>query len=81
MAKNVDYIYTADPVKFPDTAKKIETIKATEVLAMNLQAIDATATAFSLSSGIPVRVFGFKEADDIAKAVRGEKNGTTIIAE
>ena len=81
MAKNVDYIYTADPNEYPDTAKKLETVKATEVLAMNLKAIDATATAFSLSSGIPVRVFGFKEASDIAKAVKGEKNGTTIIAE
>ena len=80
MAKNVDYIYTDDPRKNPD-AKKLERVKATEVLAMNLKAIDATATAFSLSTGVPVHVFGLKDPSDIEKAVRGEVNGTVISAE
>ena len=80
MAKNIDYIYTDDPRKNPD-AKKLETIKATEVLAMNLKAIDSTATAFSLSTGIPVRVFGLKDPSDIERAVRGEVKGTIITAE
>ena len=80
MAKNVDYIYTDDPRKNPD-AKKLETVKATEVLAMNLKAIDATATAFSLSTGIPVHVFGLKDPSDIERAVRGEVSGTIITAE
>ena len=80
MAKNVDYIYTADPKKDPN-AKKLESVKATEVLAMNLKAIDATATAFCLSAGIPVRVFGLKEASDIEKAIKGNISGTVIIAE
>lgn len=80
MAKNVDYIYTDDPRKNPD-AKKLERVKATEVLAMNLKAIDATATAFSLSTGIPVHVFGLKDPSDIERAVRGEIDGTVITAE
>lgn len=80
MAKNVDYIYTDDPRKNPE-AKKLERVKATEVLAMNLKAIDATATAFSLSTGIPVHVFGLKDPSDIEKAVRGEVDGTVITAE
>ena len=80
MAKNVDYIYTDDPRKNPD-AKKLEHVKATEVLAMNLKAIDATATAFSLSTGVPVHVFGLKDPSDIERAVRGEVNGTVISAE
>ena len=80
MAKNVDYIYTDDPRKNPD-AKKLERVKATEVLAMNLKAIDATATAFSLSTGIPVHVFGLKDPCDIERAVRGEIDGTVITAE
>ena len=80
MAKNVDYIYTDDPRKNPD-AKKLERVKATEVLAMNLKAIDATATAFSLSTGIPVRVFGLKDPSDIERAVKGEIDGTIITAE
>jgi uridylate kinase len=80
MAKNVDYIYTDDPRKNPD-AKRLETVKASEVLAMNLKAIDSTATAFCLSGGMPVHVFGMTEPEDIIKAVKGEKKGTTIIAE
>ncbi len=80
MAKNVDYIYTDDPRKNPD-AKKIESIKASEVLSLNLRAIDATATAFCMSVGMPIRVFGLREPEDILKAIRGESLGTVIYAE
>ncbi len=80
MAKNVDYIYTADPRTNPD-AKKLEQVKASEVLALNLKAIDATATAFCLSTGMPIHVFGLKDPRDIVKAVHGEVKGTVITAE
>ena len=80
MAKNIDYIYTDDPRKNPD-AKKLEVVKASEVLAMNLKAIDATATAFCLSTGMPVRVFGLKDPSDIRRAIAGECVGTVITAE
>ena len=77
MAKNVDYIYTADP-KVDPNARKIEKIAASEVLAMNLKALDATATAFCLSNGMPIHVFGLKNAADIVKAVKGELVGTVV---
>ena len=80
MAKNVDYIYTDDPRKNPD-AKKLEKVKASEVLAMNLKAIDATATAFCMSNGMPIHVFGLKNPDDILKALKGEVVGTIVTAE
>lgn len=80
MAKNVDYIYTADPRVDP-TAEKLESVNASVVLAKNLKAIDATATAFCLSTGMPIHVFGLSNPEDIAKAVRGEKVGTVIIPE
>ncbi len=80
MAKNVDYIYTADPKKDPN-AKKLERVAASEVLALNLKAIDATATAFCLSTGMPIHVFGLKNPEDIVKAVKGELIGTVITAE
>jgi uridylate kinase len=80
LAKNVDGIYDSDPKKNPD-AKPIISIKASEVLAQNLKAIDATATAFCLSAGMPIRVFGLKTPDDILKAVSGESVGTVITAE
>ncbi len=80
MAKNVDYIYTADPKINPD-AKKLEVVKASEVLAMNLKALDATATAFCLSTGMPIKVFGLREPEDILRAIRGEVCGTVVVAE
>ena len=80
MAKNIDYIYTDDPRKNPE-AKKLERVLASEVLAMNLKAIDATATAFCLSNNMPIRVFGLKDPDDIVKAVFGEVDGTVVIPE
>ena len=80
MAKNVDYIYTDDPRKNPD-AKKLERVKASEVLAMNLKAIDSTATAFCMSNGMPIHVFGLKNPSDILKALRGESVGTVVTAD
>lgn len=80
MAKNVDYIYTDDPRKNPD-AKKLERVKASEVLAMNLKAIDSTATAFCMSVGMPIHVFGLKNPEDISKALQGESVGTVVTAE
>ena len=80
MAKNVDYIYTDDPRKNPN-AKKLERVKASEVLAMNLKAIDSTATAFCMSNGMPIHVFGLKNPEDISKALRGESVGTVVTAE
>ncbi len=80
MAKNVDYIYTDDPNKNPN-AKKLTSVKASEVLAMNLKAIDATATAFCMANGMPIHVFGLKEPRDILRAVSGESVGTVISAD
>ena len=80
MAKNVDYIYTADP-RVDKNARRLERVKASEVLAMNLKAIDATATAFCLSNNMPIHVFGLKNPTDIIKAVRGECVGTVVTAE
>lgn len=80
MAKNIDYIYTDDPRKNKD-AKKLEIVKASEVLALNLKAIDATATAFCLSVGMPIHVFGLKSPEDILKALKGERVGTVITAD
>ena len=80
MAKNIDYIYTDDPRTNPD-AEKLLIVKASRVLELNLKAIDATATAFCLSTGMPIRVFGLKDPDDIIRAVKGEVVGTVITAE
>ena len=80
MAKNVEYMYDDDPRKNPN-AKALINVKASEVLAKNLKAIDATATAFCLSSGMPIKIFKLENAPDIVKAVGGEVEGTTVIPE
>ena len=80
MAKSVDYIYDDDPRKNPN-AKPIEQIKASQVLAMNLKALDATATAFCLSTGMPVKLFGLNSPEDIVSAVVDGKCGTVVLAE
>ncbi len=80
MAKNIDYLYTDDPRKNSD-ATPIKNIKASEVLAMNLKAMDATATAFCLSAGMPIKMFGLTTPEDILRAVKGEIVGTVISAE
>lgn len=77
MAKNVDYVYTDDPRKNPN-AKRLTEVRASEVLAMNLKAIDATATAFCLSTDMPIRIFGMKNPEDIIRAVRDSVAGTVI---
>ncbi len=80
MAKNIDYIYTADP-RYDPNAEKLEEIKASEMLAMNLKAIDATATAFCLSKGMPIRIFALNDAKALVRAVMGECRGTLVIPE
>ena len=80
MAKSVDCIYDDDPRENPN-AKPIEEIKASQVLAMNLKALDATATAFCLSTGMPVKLFGLNSPEDIVSAVVDGKCGTVVLAE
>lgn len=80
MAKNIAYMYTDDPRKNPD-AKILKEVKASEVLAMNLKAIDSTATAFCLANGMTIKFFKLDNGPDIAAAIRGSVEGTTVIPE
>ncbi len=77
MAKNIDGVYTADP-KVDPTAKKIDKISYTEVLARGLRVIDTTATALSMDNKIPTLVFGLDDPDNIYRAAMGEALGTLI---
>ena len=80
MAKNIDYIYTADPRVDP-TAEKLLTVSCSEILARGLRAIDATAAAFCQSVGLPIHIFGLSTPEDICRALRGEKVGTIVTAD
>ena len=77
MAKNIDGVYTADPKTDP-TAKKLQRITYSEVLARGLRVIDTTATALSMDNKLPTLVFGLDDPDNIYRAAMGEELGTLI---
>lgn len=77
MAKNIDAIYTADPLLDP-TAKKLDCVSCKEILRDGLKALDFTATAFCMDHHIPVLAFGLSDPENIYRAVMGEKLGTVI---
>ena len=77
LAKNVDGIYDSDPAKNPN-AKKIDSIKYTDVLKDRLQVMDSTATSLSMDNNIPVLVFAIKDPENILKVIKGEHIGSVI---
>lgn len=77
LAKNVDGVYDDDPRKNP-SAKKYESLTPNDFLQHHLAAMDATAASLSLDNKIPVLLFALKDAENIIRAVRGEKVGTIV---
>lgn len=77
LAKNVDGVYTADPVVDP-TAVRYDEITYDEVLAKRLAVMDFTATSLSMDNSIPVLLFALKDPENIVRAVMGEKVGTVV---
>ena len=77
LAKNVDGVYSADPVKDP-TAVKYDSISYDEVLAQHLMVMDTTATSLSMDNHIPVLLFALKDPENIRRVVMGEQIGTTV---
>ena len=67
LAKNVDGVYTADPVKDP-TAVKYDVITYDDVLAQHLAVMDSTATSLSMDNHIPVLLFALKDPRNIIRA-------------
>ena len=80
MAKNgVDGVYTGDPRKDP-AATKIDTISYAEALQRNLRVVDTTAFSLCMDNRLPMIVFGM-EGQGVARALRGERIGTQVIAD
>jgi len=76
---SVDGVYSADPKKVPD-AKRFETVGYDQVLADNLQVMDASAVALCRENNIPIIVFNIREQGNLAKVLRGEGTATTVQA-
>ncbi len=77
MAKNIDYLYTADPKKDP-TAKPIYDITYAEILSRNLRAFDLTAVSFCRDHNIEAYGFALADPENIYRAVMGEPVGTRM---
>ena len=77
LAKNVDGVYSADPVKDP-TAVKYDTITYDEVLAQHLMVMDTTATSLSMDNHLPIVLFALKDPENIYRVVMGEEIGTVV---
>ncbi len=78
-ATKVDGIYNKDPIKYPN-ASKFDKVTYSEVLASNLQVMDATAIALCRENRIPIRVFNMFDSSLIA-AVYNEPVGTLVSGE
>ena len=77
LAKNVDGVYSADPVKDP-AAVKYDVITYDEVLAQHLAVMDSAASSLAMDNHIPVLLFALKDPMNIIRALKGEKIGTIV---
>lgn len=77
LAKNIDYLYTADP-RIDPNAVKIEETTYSEIIDKRLTAIDMTASVLAEKSGIPAVMFGLDDPEKIYRVVMGEKLGTIV---
>jgi uridylate kinase len=73
----VDGVYTADPKKDKD-AVRYETLSYLEVLAKDLQVMDAAAISLARESKIPILVFSIAEHDGFANIFRGTGRYTVV---
>ena len=77
MAKNIDYIYTADPKKDP-TATPIYDVTYAEIIEKNLRAFDMSAVIFCQDNNIESYGFGLADPENIYRAVMGQPVGTRM---
>jgi uridylate kinase len=78
VAKNgVEGVLTGDPRDGGDY-ELIERITFDEILARNLAVMDATAFAMCRENGMPMRIFGMDDVENILRAVSGAPIGTHV---
>ena len=73
----VDGVYSADPKKSPG-AERFEFLSYHEVLARDLQVMDASAISLSRENKIPIIVFSIHDRGSLAAVLKGEGRCTII---
>jgi uridylate kinase len=76
-ATQVDGVYSADPKKDPN-ATRYDSLSYHEVLAQNLQVMDAAAISLSRENKIPILVFSLAEKGALAQVLAGRGRATII---
>src|SRR5438094_549685 len=76
-ATKVDGVYDADPEREP-RAKRFERLDYREVLARDLQVMDASAISLARENRIPILVFSIFENGGFAQVVQGRGRYTII---
>ncbi|MBU6446465.1 MAG: UMP kinase [Verrucomicrobia bacterium] len=78
-ATKVDGIYNKDPIKYPNAVKS-DRVSYSEVLASNLEVMDAAAIALCRENGLPIRVFNMLD-HSLKAAVFNDPVGTLVVGE
>ena len=73
----VDGVYSDDPMKNPHAIRYTE-ISYKEVIAQNLQVMDAQAFHHCMEDKKPIVVFNYKKVGNIGRVVSGEPIGTRV---
>jgi uridylate kinase len=76
-ATNVDGVYSADPKKVPD-AVRYDSLSYHEVLARDLQVMDASAISLSRENRIPILVFSLHDKGALKEVLAGRGRATII---
>ncbi len=76
-AKNIDYVYTADP-RIDPTATPIRDISYLGVIEKGLKVMDFSALTLCMDNRIPILVFALKEDNAIIRVAHGERMGTIV---
>ena len=76
-ATKVDGVYTADPLIDP-TAERYKELTFQEAIERQLGVMDLTALSMCMEQNLPIMVFKFKTAGNIARVVAGEPLGTLV---
>jgi len=74
----VDGVYTADPRKHP-SAERFDSLTYHQVLARDLQVMDASAISLARENKLPIIVFNIHAPGAFAQVMRGEGLFTRII--
>jgi uridylate kinase len=76
-ATKVDGVYDADPLRVAG-AKRFERLSYHDVLARDLQVMDAAAVSLARENGIPILVFSIFESGGFADVVQGKGRFTIV---